>query len=35
MEEVRILKCAENIILNGQFPDYIIVCQGREYWQGN
>ena len=35
MEEVRILKCAENFILNGQFPDYIIVSQGREYWQGN
>ena len=27
MEEVRILKCAKNIIHNGQFPDYIIVCQ--------
>ena len=35
LEEVRILKCVENIILNGQFPDYIVVCQGREYWLGN
>ena len=26
LEEVRILKCVENIILNGQFPDYIVVC---------
>lgn len=30
MEEVG-FECVENIILNGQFSDYIVVCQGREY----